>query len=74
MAFITTCIRSFVDGWRSVSADDSTHHDDNKRNKLIKAPARQAKADRTMRDQLSEKQVDNMVQDSFPASDSPTTY
>ena len=30
--------------------------------------------DKELRENLSEKQVDNMVQDSFPASDPPSTY
>ncbi|MFT3998393.1 MAG: hypothetical protein QM667_13405 [Asticcacaulis sp.] len=32
------------------------------------------KCEKTMRDQLSEKQVDKMVDDSFPASDPPGNY
>lgn len=30
--------------------------------------------DKALRDQLSNKQVDKMVADSFPASDPPSTY
>lgn len=32
------------------------------------------KADKEQREHLSEKQVDHMVEDSFPASDPPSTY
>lgn len=31
-------------------------------------------SDRELREHLSEKQVDKMVADSFPASDPPSTY
>lgn len=31
-------------------------------------------ADKEMREQLSERQIDKMVADSFPASDPPSTY
>jgi len=31
-------------------------------------------ADKEVRAHLSEKQIDNMVEDSFPASDPPSTY
>jgi hypothetical protein len=31
-------------------------------------------ADRRVRDRLTEKQIDKMVADSFPASDPPSTY
>ena len=34
----------------------------------------QAKKDKNLREHLSEKQIDRMVQDSFPASDPPSTY
>lgn len=30
--------------------------------------------EKKMRDHLSEKQIDHMVEDSFPASDPPSTY
>ena len=31
-------------------------------------------ADKTMRTALSERQIDEMIEDSFPASDPPSTY
>ena len=31
-------------------------------------------ADKKLRDALSERQIDKMVEDSFPASDPPSTY
>ncbi len=34
----------------------------------------QACLDRQLRDNLTEKQVDKMIADSFPASDPPSTY
>ena len=30
--------------------------------------------EKDIRDQLSEKQIDHMIEDSFPASDPPSTY
>ncbi|MBI1275149.1 hypothetical protein GC177_04170 [bacterium] len=62
MAFITSCFSAFMDGWRS--------HPSN----LQKTPSRLVSAERKMRNRLSEKQVDEMVDESFPASDAPTTY
>jgi hypothetical protein len=34
----------------------------------------QAYKDRKLREHLSERQIDKMVEDSFPASDPPSTY
>lgn len=34
----------------------------------------QARLDRKLRMHLSERQIDKMVEDSFPASDPPSTY
>lgn len=34
----------------------------------------QVRRDREMREHLSERQIDKMVEDSFPASDPPSTY
>lgn len=34
----------------------------------------QAKMDKELREHLTEKQVDKMIEDSFPASDPPSTY
>ena len=33
-----------------------------------------SKKDRKLRENLSEKKIDKMVEDSFPASDPPSTY
>lgn len=63
MAFITSCFSAFIYGWRGNSLQG-----------LEKASSRQVSADRKMRNRLSEKQIDEMVDESFPASDSPTTY
>lgn len=44
---------------------------------LCAAPAsyRQCKlAEKELRETLSEKQIDRMIEDSFPASDPPSTY
>lgn len=34
----------------------------------------QARLDKKLRNHLSERQIDKMVEDSFPASDPPSTY
>lgn len=39
-----------------------------------KASVHQAQIDRKLRENLTEKQIDKMVEDSFPASDPPSTY
>lgn len=37
-------------------------------------PPMRTRKDKKLRDNLSEKQVDHMIEDSFPASDPPSTY
>lgn len=37
-------------------------------------PRSQNRKDKDLRNNLNEKQIDKMVQDSFPASDAPSTY
>ncbi|MDP9128098.1 MAG: hypothetical protein M3N08_07570 [Pseudomonadota bacterium] len=34
----------------------------------------QASAEKELRESLSEKEIDTMIEDSFPASDPPSTY
>ncbi len=38
------------------------------------APVDQIHADEKMRENMSEQQIDDMVEDSFPASDPPSTH
>lgn len=39
-----------------------------------KTPKVIAQKDRKIRENLNEKQIDKMIKDGFPASDSPSTY
>jgi hypothetical protein len=51
-------IAAFIEGWTHV---DSTQNSIHRREKKL-------------REQLDEKQIDKMVEDSFPSSDPPSTY
>lgn len=42
--------------------------------KFFASPCTQARRDKRLRQKLSEQQVDDMIEDSFPASDPPSTY
>lgn len=42
--------------------------------KIFKSKKSNAAKDAEMRENLTEKQVDKMVKDSFPSSDPPSTY
>lgn len=53
-------VRAFTEGWISGKAHMS-------RTQAIRS-------DKKIRENMSEKQIDKMVKDSFPASDPPSTY
>ena len=56
----------FVQGFLNGVYADSISHQETIRNYL--------NAEKKLRQRLTEKQIDKMIADSFPASDSPSTY
>jgi hypothetical protein len=59
-------VHAFIDGWKSASGSDA--------DSLHLSGKRAKKQEKELRDNLTEKEIDKMVADSFPASDPPSSY